>query len=141
MLNRPVSGLLHNQTLLTLTPDACVRDACRRMRERRVGSVLVTDARGRLLGVFTERDAVRRVLAEARDPDAATLAEVMTRDPSTTPPRGTVMEALRMMQDGGFRHVPVVEDGRVLGIVSFTDFRETEHARLEEETAVFETLR
>ena len=141
MLNRWVSGLIRNQILLNLPPEVTVREACQRMRERRVGSVLVIDARGRLLGIFTERDAVCRVLAEALDPDRAPLAAVMTKDPATMAPRGTAMDALRTMQDGGFRHVPVVEDGRAVGVVSFTDFRGLEHARLEEETEVFETLR
>jgi CBS domain-containing protein len=126
---------------VALPPAATIRDACQRMRERRVGSVLVTDPEGKLLGIFTERDAVCRVLAEASDAERVTLAEVMTRDPATMPPRGTAMEALRLMQDGGFRHVPVVEGERVVGVVSSTDFSGLEHTRLEEETETFETLR
>ena len=141
MMNRPVSGLIRDQLPLTLPPDATVRDACRAMRERQVGSVVVTDGQERLLGIFTERDAVCRVLAEAADAERTTLAAVMTPDPGSMPPRGTATEALRLMQDGGFRHVPVVEAGRVVGVVSYTDFAGLEHTRLEEETEAFETLR
>jgi CBS domain-containing protein len=141
MMDRPVVGLIRNQIPLTLPPDATVREACRSMRDRHVGSVVVTDEQGRLLGIFTERDAVCRVLAEAGDAELTTLATVMTQDPSTLSPRGTAMEALRLMQDGGFNHVPVVEGRRVVAIVSYADFLGLEHTRLEEETEVFERLR
>ena len=141
MINRPVGTLIRQQTLLTLPPGTPVHEACCRMAERYVGSVLVTDERDRLLGIFTERDAVCRVLAQARDADRTTLAEVMTEKVSTLPPQGSALEALRLMQDGGFRHVPVVDGERVVGIVSWTDFRAPEHARLEEETQLWETAR
>ena len=142
MLNRPLSELLRGQTApLTLPPGATVREACLRMRERAADAVLVADAAGRLLGIFTGRDAVRRVLAEGRDADRATLAEVMTRDPATVPPRAAAMEALRLMQDGGFDHVPVVEGGRAVGLVAHGHFLGIERTRLEDETRTFETLR
>src|SRR5689334_5949590 len=141
MLPRPVAVLIRKQILLTLPPQATVRTACQRMRERYVGSVLVTDEQDHLAGIFTERDAVCRVLAESRDADRTTLAQVMTTEVVTIAPQATALEALRLMQDGGFRHVPVVEGRRVVGIVSYTDFRGMEHARLEDETEFFETIR
>lgn len=142
MLNRPVSELLRGQTgPLTLPPGTTVREACQRMRECSVDAVLVTDGPGALLGVFTGRDAVRRVLAAVRDAGRMTLAEVMTKDPATVSPRATAMEALRLMRDGGFAHVPVMEDGRVLGLVSHGHFLGLEQTRLEEETRTFEMLR
>ena len=143
MLNRPLSELLRGQQTapLTLPPGATVREACRRMRERAADAVLVADGAGRLLGIFTGRDAVRRVLAEARDADRATLAEVMTRDPATVPPRAAAMEALRLMRDGGFDHVPVVQGGRAVGVVAHGHFLGIEQTRLEDETRTFETLR
>ena len=142
MLNRPLSELLRGRTApLALPPGAAVRDACRAMRERAADAVLVADGAGRLLGIFTGQDAVRRVLAEGRDADRATLAEVMTREPATVPPRAAAMEALRLMQDGGFDHVPVVEGGRAVGLVSHGHFLGIERTRLEDETRTFETLR
>jgi CBS domain-containing protein len=142
MLNRPLSELLRGQTApLTLPPGATVREACLRMRECAADAVLVADGAGRLLGIFTGRDAVRRVLAETRDADRATLAEVMTQAPATVPARAAAMEALRLMRDGGFDHVPVVEAGRVVGLVSHSHFLGLEQTRLEEETWTFETLR
>ncbi|MGG5821658.1 CBS domain-containing protein [Falsiroseomonas sp. HW251] len=141
MLSRPVSEMIRGQVPLTAPPGATVREASQRMAERYVGSVLVTDEAGRLLGIFTERDAVCRVLATSRDADATTLAEVMTTKVATIRPRATAMDALRMMQDGGFRHVPVVEADQALGVVSWTDFRGREYARLEDESALWAVVR
>ena len=141
MLTRPVAVLIRNQVVLTSPPQETVRVACQRMRERYVGSVVVTDERNHLVGIFTERDAICRVLAEGWDAERTTLAKVMTTEVATVSPQATALEALRIMQDGGFRHVPVVASGRVVGIVSYTDFRGQEHARLEHETELFETIR
>ena len=141
MTNRHMSDIVRDQKPLTLPAATTVKDACDRMRARRVGAVLVTDAGGRLIGIFTGRDAVCRVLAEARNPIETTLGDVMTRDPDSMPPGRTAIEALRLMQDGGFRHVPVVaRDGTIEGIVSRGDFRGLEQARLDEETGLWERI-
>ena len=92
------------------------------MRDRRVGAVLVTKKDCRLLGIFTGRDAVGRVLAEGKSASRTKLFEVMTCDPTTISPGKTAIEALRLMEDGRYRHVPIVEDGKVVGIVSRFDF-------------------
>jgi CBS domain-containing protein len=110
------------------------------MRDRRVGAVLVTDVDRRLVGIFTGRDAVCRVLADGRNIATTTLAEVMTRDPDTIPPGRTAIEALRLMQDGGYRHLPVIDKGKVIGVVSRGDFRGLEQARLDEETGLWERI-
>ena len=136
---RQMYEIVRNQNPLMLRPAATVKHACQCMRERRVGAVLVTDAENRLLGIFTGRDAVR-VLAEGRDAAHTRLADVMTADPNTMPPGKTAIEALRLMQDGGFRHVPVVDNGKVVGVVSKGDFRGTEQDRLDEETGIWERI-
>jgi CBS domain-containing protein len=145
MRSRLVSELIHGQVVLALPREATVREATERMAERHVGAVLVTDPAGRVLGIFTERDAVYRVLARRLDPDGTALVEVMTPNPTTMHPRDQAMEALRLMQEGGFRHVPVVEGGRVVGMVSRSDFRGAERTRIEEQmeraAALQETLR
>ena len=120
MTNRQMSEIIRRQKPTTLRPTATVREACRRMHERRIGAVLVTDEQDRLLGIFTGRDAVR-VLAEARDPVRTVLKDVMTHNPDTLSPGKTAIDALRLMQDGGFRHVPVVSDGGLVGIISIGD--------------------
>ena len=110
------------------------------MRDRRVGAVLVTEGDQRLLGIFTGRDAVHRVLAEGMSAARTKLAAVMTRDPDTMPPNKTAIDALRLMEDGRYRHVPIVDDGKVVGIVSRFDFSGTELDRLDEETGLWERI-
>ena len=140
MSERHMLDIVRDQKPVTLPPTATVREACRRMSERRVGAVLVTEEGGRLVGIFTGRDAICRVLAEGKSAARTHLADVMTPKPHCMPPGRTAIEALRLMQDGGFRHVPVTERGRVVGIVSRGDFRGMEQARLDEETHMFERL-
>ncbi len=125
--------------LLELPAGASVRDAAQAMRDWDVGAVLVTE-NGRLAGIFTERDLVNRVIACDRDPTSTPLSEVMTRDPDTISPKAAALEALRLMEDGGYRHVPVVAEGRLVGIVSGRDFLGSEKDRLEMETGLWERL-
>jgi CBS domain-containing protein len=94
----------------------------------------------RLAGIFTGRDAVR-CLAEGCDAAHTPLRQVMTGNPITLAPDGHAIDALRLLDNCGFRHLPVCRDGRVCGIVSRYDFRAMEHARLNEETRFFELLR
>jgi CBS domain-containing protein len=137
---RKMSELVRNQKPLMLPPGTSVMEAARQMGERAVGAVLVAGSDGRLVGIFTGRDAVSRVLAQGRDPAATTLAEVMTANPDTMPPGCSAIEALRLMEDARFRHLPVVEDGRIAGIVSRFDFNGLELDRLDEETGLWERL-
>ncbi len=138
---RTLSDIVLNQRPLTMAPAACVRDACKRMQEHRAGSVLVTDERGQLVGIFTGRDAVNRVLAAGRNPDTTALADVMTPKPATMTPEKSAIEALRLMWDGGFRHIPVVDCGKLVGVVSRGDFKGTERDRLDEERDLWEHMR
>ena len=110
------------------------------MRDRRVGAVLVTEVDQRLLGIFTGRDAVHRVLAEGKSATRTKLAEVMTRDPDTMPPGNTAIEALRLMEDRRYRHLPIVDGSKVMGIVSRFDFSGIELDRLDEETGLWERI-
>jgi CBS domain-containing protein len=126
---------------VTLNEAASVTEACEQMRTRRAGSVLVTGDAGRLVGIFTGRDAVCRVLAQRRDPSRTRLGEVMTRDPKTTSPGETAYDVLRRMVEGGFRHLPLVKDGGVVGLVSRGDFRGLELNPDDEECDLWEHLR
>ena len=138
-MRKVVPDVVSNQELLELPPAATVRSAACAMRERRVGAVLVTTD-GHLEGIFTERDMVNRVVAEGRDPDHTTLAEVMTADPDTITPSTTAIEALRRMNDGGYRHLPIVDRGRLVGIVSRRDFHGDEKARLDDESDIWKKI-
>ncbi len=125
--------------LLALPPIASVCDAARAMRDWSVGAVLVTEE-GCLTGIFTERDLVNRVVACNKDPKHTPLSEVMTKDCDTISSEATALEALRLMEDGGYRHLPIVAGGRLVGIVSRRDFIASEKAQLETETALWERL-
>ncbi len=139
-MDREMSEIIRNQKPLTLPPTATVEDACRHMHKRNVGAVLITGKQGDLIGIFTGRDAVH-VLAQGKDAAATPIEHVMTKDPHHLPPRHTAIHALRLMRDGGFRHVPVVENGIAIGIVSRGDFRGLEQDRLDEETGIWERMR
>ncbi len=91
------------------------------MVEHHIGAVLVM-AEGQLQGIFTERDALIRVLARDKNPDETEISEVMTRNLVTVLPETTAVDALRLMNEVGFRHLPIVEGGNVHGIISLRDF-------------------
>jgi CBS domain-containing protein len=112
---RDVMGKNRKKTL-KVPPSTTVAEAARKMEGAEVGAVLVVDGE-RLVGIFTERDAVTRVLAGGLDPQATAVAAVMTSSPLSLPPERPFGAALALMHREGFRHVPVVEDGKVIGMV------------------------
>jgi CBS domain-containing protein len=140
MTNRRLAYIIKDQTPLMLPARETVREACRCMRERRAGSVLVIDDQQRLCGIFTGRDAVD-ALAEGNDGATTPLAQAMTPNPVTISPESRAIDALRAMCNGGFRHLPVVENGRIWGIVSRGDFKGSEIDRLDEEEHLWECIR
>ena len=105
--------------LHTVEPSDTVGEAVAVMAQHRIGSVLVMEG-DKLLGIFTERDTVR-ALSLAHDAPRHQIVSWMTPDPKTVPPDEDADEALHFMLDSGFRHLPVVEDGRVVGVVSMRD--------------------
>jgi CBS domain-containing protein len=135
MTQRTVRDIIEGQELVIAPATVSIGDAARLMKQHRVGAVMVVE-NDKLAGVFTERDALFRVIAEGRDGQTTTLAEVMTRDPQTIDPDKPFLYALEMMYRGSFRHVPVVENGRPIGIVSARDALGPEL-----ETFVYEMLR
>ena len=120
MPDRPVRVIIEDQQPVTASPATTVAAAARLMKEHRIGALLVVD-QGRLAGIFTERDALFRVVAEGRDPGKTRVGEVMTANPRTITPDRPFGHALHLMYEGEFRHVPVVENGRPLGMVSARD--------------------
>jgi CBS domain-containing protein len=118
MFSEPVGKVMERKKLLTALPETTVGEAAKLMAKRRVGAVLVVDNHQGLVGIFTERDAVCRVIARGLDAQTTRLADVMTPAPRTVHPGRSLGYALLMMHENGFRHVPVVEDGKLVGIVS-----------------------
>jgi CBS domain-containing protein len=117
MPKRSIRTIIENQQILTAPSTTTVSDAARLMRDQKTGALMVCD-RKRLVGMFTERDALFRVTAEQGDPKTTVLADVMTADPQTIGPDKPLGHALHMMYEGGFRYVPVIENGHPIGMVS-----------------------
>ena len=118
MPNRTLRQVIEGQTVVSAPASTTVRSAAITMSEHRIGAILVVDGEGQLTGLFTERDVLNRVVAQGLDPDSTRLTAVMTADLQTASPDKPLAHALHMMFEGGFRHVPVVEDGRPIGMVS-----------------------
>jgi CBS domain-containing protein len=117
MLTTRVRDMVEPRKLVVAAPQDSVAKAVRKMARSKVGAVLVME-RGRLVGIFTERDAVYRVMARGLEPATTPLREVMTPDPRTVASDESFGHALLLMHEHGFRHAPVIEDGRPIGVVS-----------------------
>ena len=117
MFSLLVKDVMERKKALTLAPDATVREAAVLMAKKNVGAVMVVEKEC-LKGIFTERDALFRVIARGLDAATTRLAAVMTADPLTVEPDKSYGYALVMMQENGFRHAPVIENGKPVGIVS-----------------------
>lgn len=120
MPQRRIRSVIDSQLLLAAPSATTVVSAARMMKDRNFGSLMVTEG-GTVTGIFTERDALFRVIAEGLDPNTTAIGSVMTPNPQTIHPDRPVGHALHMMFEGGFRHVPVVEHGRPIGMVSSRD--------------------
>jgi len=117
MLSLRIRDVMERKALITAPPDSTVGKAAQLMAKKKVGAVLVLEHHT-LVGIFTERDVVFRVIAQGLDPNATRLSEVMTSPPQTVDPEKSFGFALLLMHENGFRHLPVVENGKLLGIVS-----------------------
>ena len=117
MFSQPIRTIMERRKFVTAPPTTSVREASQMMAKKQVGALLVVEEE-RLLGIFTERDAVFRVIARGLDPAVTQLAQVMTPDPKTIKPNNTFGYAMTLMHENGFRHLPVVDNGKPVGIVS-----------------------
>ena len=117
MFSRRVKEVMDRRKLVTVRAAQSVTEVARIMETRRVGAVVIVDQK-HPVGIFTERDALFRVIAQGRDPVATRVGDVMTTEPRTIAPTDTYGAALVAMHDNGYRHLPVVENGELVGIVS-----------------------
>ncbi len=115
-----VNDLVKNQKIVSVQHDQSVLEAARVMTERNIGAVPVLRD-GALVGIFSERDLLRRVVAAGRSPGLTPVSEVMTANPRTVPPAESVDNCLFLMKEYNFRHLPVCENGQVKGLVSLRD--------------------
>ncbi len=116
-LNRIFEG---GEAIHAVGPDTPVTECVRLMTAEKIGALVVMDGE-RLIGIFTERDALNQVLAGGLDPGSTKVSEVMTKDPYCIPPTTTVGDAMELITKRRFRHLPIVENGKVLAVVSSGD--------------------
>lgn len=122
MAERTVFQSISQKRVVTVGPQASIRDAAGVMTAANCGSVLVMEPPDNLLGILTERDLMTRVLAKGVDPEKTQARQVMTPHPTCVPPEMPVSEAVLIMLERGFRHLPIVAaPGRILGVFSIRD--------------------
>ena len=124
MPERTILQSMSQRHVLSLGPSASVHDAACAMTRANCGSVLIIDnaGAGAMLGILTERDLMTRVLAKGLNPTTTLVTQVMTRTPQCASPEMKVADAVLVMIERGFRHLPVVDaGGRVLGVFSARD--------------------
>ncbi len=109
-----------SEAIHSVGPNATVMECVRAMTAEKIGALIVLDGE-RLIGIFTERDALNKVLAAGLDPSSTKVSEVMTKDPYCVPPTTTVGDAMEVVTKRRFRHLPVVEKGKVLAVLSSGD--------------------
>lgn len=129
---KTIGGIVTGREIYHIRVDDTVRDAARYMTERRVGAVAVLDA-NRLAGILSERDIMSRVVATKLDPDTTRVKDVMTRDLVVGDATESHDEGLRKMKQAGCRHLPVVEEDRLVGMVSARDLMQIDLTEKDEE--------
>jgi signal-transduction protein with cAMP-binding, CBS, and nucleotidyltransferase domain len=124
MIDRPVGDILKGKptgSMFSVPVNATVSEAVALMDEKGLGSVLVRDASGAMAGIFTERDLMRRVVRQGRDPRGTPMSSVMTPDVRSVPSTESIVEVLRLMVEHGYRHMMVADGGKPAGVVSIRD--------------------
>lgn len=124
MIDRPVGDVLKGKSspnLLSVASTATVVEAVALMDEKGLGSVLVRDSGGKMVGIFTERDLMRRVVRQGRDPKSTPMSAVMSPDVRQVPATESIVEVLRIMVEHGYRHMLVAEGAKPAGVVSIRD--------------------
>ena len=118
-----IPDVVRDQEIHSLGEAGTAHEAARMMAEHDISAVVVVDENALLIGIVSERDMARRIVAADLKPQETPLGDIMTRDVDTVSPKDTPFYALKLMLDGRYRHLPVVDDGRVVGMVSIRDLR------------------
>jgi len=132
MSRKIVPDVISGQTIHRVAPGDNVRHAARMMREKKVAAVVVMESE-RLVGILTERDMTARVIAAGVNPDTALCRDIMTSNPDTLGPNDEASEAIRMMREHNYRHLPVVDGTKVVGMVSVRDLYAVYNTELEQD--------
>ncbi|WP_420475162.1 cyclic nucleotide-binding/CBS domain-containing protein [Noviherbaspirillum sp. ST9] len=126
MAERTLLESIPRRPILSAAPHSSAYDAACRMSKAGCGSVLVLSPDGALVGIFTERDLMTRVVALARPPESTPLSEVMTPNPQVVGPQTSVHNAVVLMRQAGIRHLPILSSNAILGVFSIRDALPTE---------------
>jgi CBS domain-containing protein len=129
---RIIPGVVNNQTIKSMSAQNTAREAAQVMVDSHISAIVITDDNGNLEGIVTERDMVHRVLVTNIHADELKLGDIMTANPLTVSPDDSAMDALELMRERKFRHLPVAENGKVVGMVSIRDLYDAAKAELEE---------
>jgi len=117
---KQIGEIIEGHPLFHVSPAASVRDAARTMSEHKIGAIAVLDA-GKLVGIFSERDVLTRIVSDGRNPDETRVESVMTKEIIVAAPSDDINEALQKMRDCNCRHLPVVHAGNLVGMISIRD--------------------
>lgn len=132
MMRKIVPDVISGQTLITVNTSDTARAIAKLMHEKRIAAVLVTENE-QLVGIITERDMTARVIAAGADPDTSTAKDIMTSNPDTLHPDDTPAQAIKMMIDRNYRHLPVTNGEDLVGMVSVRDLYAIYNLELEED--------
>jgi signal-transduction protein with cAMP-binding, CBS, and nucleotidyltransferase domain len=121
MTERTVLESISRRRLISASPQSNTYDAARMMAKAQCGSILIVDDKGSLIGIFTERDLMMRVVAQSLAPEKTLLAEVMTPNPRSVSPQTSVHDAVFLMKQCRIRHLPILSGTAVVGIFSLRD--------------------
>jgi CBS domain-containing protein len=117
-----MAEMIGNRPVHKTSPDDTVRDACITMSAANVGALPVVDENDELVGIISERDVIQRSVIVYRPSEETLVRQVMTPNPQWVSPEANPTEAFQIMSKGRFRHLPICEEGRILGMVSIRDF-------------------
>jgi len=135
-----LSAILRNKpaTVISVKPETTITEVVQVLAEKRIGAVLVIDSSEQLVGILSERDIVRMLASRAGDTFAMAASQLMTKSPTVTSPEASVVDAMEIMTEGRFRHLPVVSKGKLVGLVSIGDVVK---ARIDQQAHEVDSLR
>lgn len=132
MNRKIVPDIVQPTEVASVAVDVSITDAAKLMRDKKIAALIVIDTDGKLIGIITERDVVFRGVANGLDPNASTVADIMTANPDTLSPNDSAADALELMQTRKYRHLPVVDNGNCIAVVSIRDLFSSVKQSLEE---------
>jgi CBS domain-containing protein len=136
---KQIAELIEGRPLFHADSFEMVRDVAKRMSAENIGAVAVLDA-GKLVGIFSERDVMARVVAPGLNPDKTSVSSVMTKDIVVGAPHDDFDDALQKMHSIGCRHLPVVDDGNLVGMISIRDLLEVDDSMYRERATFLSEL-